>query len=44
MHEMTMPKLSPTNLSPYDIRGLVDQDLTIEVVQLLGKGLGACQG
>ena len=24
----------------YDIRGLVDQDLTEEVVELLGKGLG----
>ena len=24
----------------YDIRGLVDKDLTIEVVELLGKGLG----
>ncbi|HZH75812.1 MAG TPA: phosphomannomutase, partial [Archangium sp.] len=24
----------------YDIRGLVDKDLTVEVVELLGKGLG----
>ena len=24
----------------YDIRGMVDKDLTVEVVELLGKGLG----
>ncbi len=35
-----MPKLSPTIFREYDIRGLVDQDLTEEAVQLVGKALG----
>ncbi len=37
---MTMPKLSPTIFREYDIRGLVDQDLTEEAVHLVGKALG----
>jgi phosphomannomutase / phosphoglucomutase len=41
MHEMTMPKLSPTIFREYDIRGLVDQDLTEDAVHLVGKALGA---
>jgi phosphomannomutase/phosphoglucomutase len=40
MHEMTMPTLSPTIFREYDIRGLVDQDLTEEAVFLVGKALG----
>jgi phosphomannomutase/phosphoglucomutase len=32
--------VSPTIFREYDIRGLVDQDLTEEAVQLIGKGLG----
>ncbi|HUL58622.1 MAG TPA: phosphomannomutase/phosphoglucomutase [Anaeromyxobacteraceae bacterium] len=35
-----MPKLSPTIFREYDIRGLVDQDLTEEAVLLVGKALG----
>ena len=35
-----MAKLSPTIFREYDIRGLVDQDLTEEAVQLVGKALG----
>jgi phosphomannomutase/phosphoglucomutase len=35
-----MPKLSPTIFREYDIRGLVDQDLTEEAVHLVGKALG----
>ena len=37
---MAMPKLSPTIFREYDIRGLVDQDLTEEAVFLVGKALG----
>jgi phosphomannomutase/phosphoglucomutase len=40
MHEMTIPTLSPTIFREYDIRGLVDQDLTEEAVFLVGKALG----
>src|SRR5512142_1159200 len=40
MHEKTMPTLSPTIFREYDIRGLVDQDLTEEAVFLVGKALG----
>jgi phosphomannomutase/phosphoglucomutase len=35
-----MPKLSPTIFREYDIRGLVDRDLTAEAVHLVGKALG----
>jgi phosphomannomutase/phosphoglucomutase len=35
-----MPKLSPTIFREYDIRGLVDQDLTEEAVHLAGCALG----
>jgi phosphomannomutase/phosphoglucomutase len=35
-----MDKLSPTIFREYDIRGLVDQDLTVEAVHLVGKALG----
>ena len=35
-----MPKISPTIFREYDIRGLVDQDLTEEAVLLVGKALG----
>ena len=35
-----MSKLSPTIFREYDIRGLVDQDLTEEAVSLVGKALG----
>src|SRR5512133_4135860 len=35
-----MPKLSPTIFREYDIRGLVDQDLTGDAVHLVGKALG----
>jgi phosphomannomutase/phosphoglucomutase len=35
-----MAKLSPTIFREYDIRGLVDQDLTEEAVELVGRGLG----
>ncbi|MGC4001284.1 MAG: hypothetical protein QM767_29035 [Anaeromyxobacter sp.] len=35
-----MPKLSPTIFREYDIRGLVDRDLTEEAVHLVGKALG----
>ncbi|WP_242394107.1 phosphomannomutase/phosphoglucomutase [Anaeromyxobacter oryzisoli] len=35
-----MPKLSPTIFREYDIRGIVDDDLTEEVVSLVGKALG----
>jgi phosphomannomutase / phosphoglucomutase len=35
-----MAKLSPTIFREYDIRGLVDQDLTEEAVHLVGKALG----
>ncbi|BDG03699.1 phosphomannomutase/phosphoglucomutase [Anaeromyxobacter oryzae] len=35
-----MPKLSPTIFREYDIRGLVDRDLTEEAVSLVGKALG----
>jgi len=37
---MAIPKLSPTIFREYDIRGLVDQDLTEEAVFLVGKALG----
>ena len=40
MREMTTTKLSPTIFREYDIRGLVDQDLTEEAVFLVGKALG----
>jgi phosphomannomutase/phosphoglucomutase len=36
-----MPKLSPTIFREYDIRGVVDQDLTEEAVRLVGKALGS---
>ncbi|XXF77236.1 phosphomannomutase/phosphoglucomutase [Myxococcaceae bacterium GXIMD 01537] len=32
--------MNPHIFREYDIRGLVDKDLTVEVVELLGKGLG----
>jgi phosphomannomutase/phosphoglucomutase len=35
-----MPKLSPTIFREYDIRGLVDRDLTDEAVALVGRALG----
>jgi phosphomannomutase/phosphoglucomutase len=35
-----MASVSPTIFREYDIRGLVDQDLTDEVVNLVGKALG----
>jgi phosphomannomutase / phosphoglucomutase len=35
-----MPKISPTIFREYDIRGLVDEDLTEEAVNLVGKALG----
>jgi phosphomannomutase/phosphoglucomutase len=35
-----MAKISPTLFREYDIRGLVDQDLTGEAVSLIGKALG----
>jgi phosphomannomutase / phosphoglucomutase len=35
-----MPTLSPTIFREYDIRGLVDEDLTDEAVHLVGKALG----
>jgi phosphomannomutase/phosphoglucomutase len=35
-----MPRTSPTIFREYDIRGLVDQDLTEEAVRLVGKALG----
>jgi phosphomannomutase/phosphoglucomutase len=35
-----MAKVSPTIFREYDIRGLVDQDLTEEVVHLVGLALG----
>ncbi len=35
-----MAKISPTIFREYDIRGLVDQDLTEDAVQLVGKALG----
>jgi phosphomannomutase/phosphoglucomutase len=35
-----MTKLSPTIFREYDIRGLVDRDLTEEAVHLVGKALG----
>ena len=35
-----MAKISPTLFREYDIRGLVDQDLTEEAVSLIGKALG----
>ncbi len=35
-----MPKVNPHIFREYDIRGLVDKDLTEEVVELLGLGLG----
>ncbi len=36
-----MPSLSPTIFREYDIRGVVDRDLTEEAVGLVGKALGA---
>ncbi len=33
-------KISPTIFREYDIRGVVDQDLTEEAVHLIGRGLG----
>ncbi len=35
-----MPNLSPTIFREYDIRGLVDEDLTEEAVHLVGRALG----
>jgi phosphomannomutase/phosphoglucomutase len=35
-----MPALSPTIFREYDVRGLVDRDLTEEAVSLVGKALG----
>ncbi len=35
-----MAKLSPTIFREYDIRGLVDEDLTEDAVHLVGKALG----
>jgi phosphomannomutase / phosphoglucomutase len=35
-----MPKISPTIFREYDIRGLVDQDLTEDAVGLVGRALG----
>ncbi len=35
-----MPKLSPTIFREYDIRGVVEKDLTPEAVHLVGKALG----
>jgi phosphomannomutase / phosphoglucomutase len=35
-----MPPISPTIFREYDIRGLVDQDLTEEAVALVGRALG----
>jgi phosphomannomutase / phosphoglucomutase len=35
-----MPKLSPTIFREYDIRGIVDQDLTVEAVTAVGRALG----
>ncbi len=35
-----MAKISPTLFREYDIRGLVDQDLTEDAVALIGKALG----
>ena len=32
--------ISPYIFREYDIRGVVDKDLTEEVVKLLGKGIG----
>jgi len=40
MRAMTTTNLSPTIFREYDIRGLVDQDLTEEAVFLVGKALG----
>jgi phosphomannomutase/phosphoglucomutase len=37
---MTTPKLSQTIFREYDIRGLVDRDLTEQAVHLVGKALG----
>ncbi|HTP50395.1 MAG TPA: phosphomannomutase/phosphoglucomutase [Anaeromyxobacteraceae bacterium] len=36
-----MPQVSPTIFREYDIRGLVDQDLTEEAVHLVGRALGS---
>ncbi|HVP69459.1 MAG TPA: phosphomannomutase/phosphoglucomutase [Anaeromyxobacteraceae bacterium] len=36
-----MPEVSPTIFREYDIRGLVDQDLTEEAVRLVGRALGS---
>jgi len=33
-------KISPEIFRQYDIRGIVDKDLTVETVELLGKGIG----
>jgi len=35
-----MAKINPYIFRQYDIRGVVDKDLTEEVVELLGKGIG----
>jgi len=35
-----MPDISPAIFREYDIRGLVDKDLTADTVELLGKGAG----
>jgi phosphomannomutase/phosphoglucomutase len=35
-----MAKINPFIFREYDIRGVVGEDLTDEVVELLGKGLG----
>src|SRR5512134_490686 len=35
-----MPTVSPTIFREYDIRGLVDQDLTDDAVNLIGRALG----
>jgi phosphomannomutase/phosphoglucomutase len=33
-------KIKPEIFRQYDIRGIVDKDLTPETVELLGKGIG----
>ncbi len=35
-----MAQLNPYIFREYDIRGVVDKDLTDDVVELLGKGIG----
>jgi phosphomannomutase/phosphoglucomutase len=45
VHNLKEPSTMPTPISPtifreYDIRGLVDQDLTADAVHAIGRGLG----